>query len=69
MEQTNKTQTSEGDTQKDERQIQELFNAIKKQMALIDILKRQKVHIVASTVFKYCEEEFEQVLEMNGQKW
>ena len=59
MDQTNKTQTSEGDTQKDERQIQELFNAIKKQMALIDILKRQKVHIVASTVFKYCEEEFE----------
>ena len=45
----------ENDTKKDEKQIQELFAAIKKQMALIDVLKRQKVHIVASTVFKYCE--------------
>jgi hypothetical protein len=45
--------------------VAELFNAIKKQLALIDILKRQKVHVIASTVFKYCEEEFEQVLEMN----
>jgi len=39
-----------------------LFNAIKKQLALVDILKRQKVHVVASTVFKYCEDEFEKVL-------
>ncbi len=54
--------------QRDQKQIGELFNAIKKQMALIDVLKRQKVHLIASTVFKHCEEEFEKVLEMNKQK-
>lgn len=55
--------------QKDEKQIGELFNAIKKQMSLIDVLKRQKVHLIASTVFKHCEEDFEKVLEMNNEKW
>lgn len=54
--------------ERDEKQIGELFNAIKKQMALIDVLKRQKVHLIASTVFKHCEEEFEKVLEMNKEK-
>lgn len=49
---------SQFDTQKEEKQIQELFGAIKKQMALIDVLKRQKVHIVASTIFRFCEEDF-----------
>lgn len=56
------------EVQKDEKQILELFNAIKKQMGLIDVLKRQKVHLIASTVFKHCEEDFEKVLEMNNQK-
>jgi len=52
------------DNKKEERQIIDLFNAVKKQFALIDVLKRQKMHLVASTVFKYCEDEFNKVLEM-----
>lgn len=43
-----------GQIERDEKHIGELFNAIKKQMALIDVLKRQKVHLIASTVFKHC---------------
>lgn len=39
---------------REERQINDLFAAIKKQMHLIDILKKQKVHLMASTIFKYC---------------
>lgn len=42
------------DNKKDEKQIIDLFNAVKKQFALIDVLKRQKMHLVASTIFKYC---------------
>lgn len=45
-----------------------MFMAIKKQLALIDVLKKQKVHVVASTVFKYCEEDFSKLLEMNKTK-
>jgi|JI61114C2RNA_FD_contig_81_1249451_length_1821_multi_2_in_0_out_0_3 hypothetical protein len=52
------------DNKKEEKQIIDLFNAVKKQFALIDVLKRQKMHLVASTVFKYCEDDFNRVLEM-----
>jgi hypothetical protein len=52
------------DNKRDEKQIVDLFNAIKKQFALIDVLKRQKMHLIASTVFKYCEDDFNKVLEM-----
>lgn len=52
------------DNKKEEKQIVDLFNAVKKQFALIDVLKRQKMHLVASTVFKYCEDDFNRVLEM-----
>lgn len=40
---------------REEKQINDLFGAIKKQMQLIDVLKKQKVHLMASTIFKYCE--------------
>jgi hypothetical protein len=52
------------DNKKDEKQIIDLFNAVKKQFALIDVLKRQKTHLIASTIFKYTEDEFNRVLEM-----
>lgn len=32
---------------------------------MIDVLKKQKVHLIASTVFKYCEEDFTKLLELN----
>lgn len=38
-------------------------------MQLIDVLKKQKVHLMASTVFKYCEEDFSHLLEMKGKQW
>jgi hypothetical protein len=37
-------------------------------MQLIDVLKKQKVHLMASTIFKYCEEDFSKLLEMKGQQ-
>ena len=49
---------------KEEKQIVDLFNAVKKQFALVDVLKRQKMHLIASTVFKYTEDEFNKILEM-----
>lgn len=49
-------------TKREERQINDLFSAIKKQMQLIDVLKKQKVHLMASTIFKYCEEDFSKLL-------
>ena len=50
------------DNKKEEKQIVDLFHAIKKQMELIDVLKRQKTHLIASTVFKYCESDFSKLL-------
>lgn len=47
---------------REEKQISDLFGAIKKQMQLIDVLKKQKVHLMASTIFKYCEEDFSKLL-------
>jgi hypothetical protein len=41
-------------SKRDEKQINDLFLAIKKQMQMIDVLKKQKVHVIASTIFKYC---------------
>lgn len=35
-------------------------------MELIDVLKRQKTHLIASTVFKYCEADFSKLLELNN---
>lgn len=47
---------------REEKQVNDLFAAIKKQMQLIDVLKKQKVHLMASTIFKYCEEDFSKLL-------
>ncbi|KAL4463884.1 hypothetical protein ABPG74_005821 [Tetrahymena malaccensis] len=55
------------DIKKLDRQIQELLNAFKKQLRLIDILKRQKNHLIAGQIFAYTEEQFVSAIEM-GQK-
>ena len=46
-----------------EKQRNELLQGFKKQMELIDVLKRQKLHLEAAHVLKYTEEEFMQTLD------
>ena len=60
-----KVEEAVDNAKRDEKQLNELFSAVKKQMQLIDVLKKQKVHLIASTVFKYCEEDFTALLQMN----
>ena len=47
-----------------EKQKGDLLSAFKKQLRLINILKRQKIHIEAAKLLSFSEEEFNKVLDM-----
>ena len=53
------------ENQRLDKQKNDMLQAFKKQMKLVDILKRQKIHMEAAKMLAFTEEEFNKTLELN----
>ncbi|CAD8068993.1 unnamed protein product [Paramecium primaurelia] len=54
------------DNQRIEQQITESLQALKKQLKLIDILKRQRIHIIAARMFQFIESDFAKTTDLSN---
>ena len=52
-----------GDVRRLEREKAELVKAFKQQMKLVDVLKKQRVHVEAAQMLNFTEAEFRKALE------
>ena len=58
--------TLRAEVKKLERQRGELIAAFKKQLKLVDVLKRQRVHLEAATAVRFTEREFLSAVGVSG---
>ncbi len=49
-----------------ERQRADLLQAFRKQMRLVELLKRQRAHVEAARMLAFSEENFARALELSG---
>lgn len=61
------TRRLEGEVRRVTQQRDELLAAFRKQMRLIDVLKRQKMHLEASKMLSFTEDEFSRVLDLGAE--
>ena len=63
VEKNESTNTNRKEMADMEKKMKDLLHGFKKQMQLIDVLKRQKIHVEASRMLDFTEQEFTNVLD------